>query len=71
MRFLSGEDSTGRGGNIIESIVRMSKWIGMQVIAEGVETQEQADFLCSIGCPFIKGYLYAKPMPVQLSLIHI
>ena len=65
MRFLSGEDSTGRGGNIIESIVRMSKWIGMQVIAEGVETQEQADFLCSIGCPFIQGYLYAKPMPVQ------
>lgn len=66
MRFLSGEDSTGRGGNIIESIVRMSKWIGMQVIAEGVETQEQADFLCSIGCPFIQGYLYAKPMPYRI-----
>ena len=66
MRFLSGEDSAGRDGNIIEFIVRMSKWIGMQVIAEGVETQEQADFLCSIGCPFIQGYLYAKPMPYRI-----
>lgn len=65
MRFLSNEDSTGRGGNIIESVVRMSKWIGMEVIAEGVETKEQADFLSSIGCPFIQGYLYAKPMPVN------
>ena len=64
MRFLSGEDSTGRSGNIIESIVRMAKWIGIQVIAEGVETKKQADFLRSIGCLLVQGYLYDRPMPV-------
>lgn len=64
MRFLSGEDNTGRGGNIIESIVRMAKWIGMRIIAEGVETREQADFLRSIGCVFVQGYFYDRPMPI-------
>lgn len=65
MRFLSGEDRTGRGGNIIESIVRMAKWLGMRVIAEGVETKEQADFLQSIGCLLVQGYLYNRPMQVE------
>ncbi len=37
----------------------------MSVIAEGVETIEQADFLQSIGCSYIQGYLYARPMPMS------
>ncbi len=65
MLFLEDQNATQRGGNIIESIVRMAKWIGMTVIAEGVETKEQADFLKSIGCSYIQGYLYAKPMPAD------
>jgi len=35
----------------------------MDVIAEGVETQEQARFIEQIGCQFMQGYLFAKPMP--------
>lgn len=65
MKFLEGEDDSGRGGNILESIVRMTKWLGMGVIAEGVETVEQADFLLSIGCSYIQGYLYSKPIPLE------
>ncbi|WP_218958727.1 EAL domain-containing protein [Eggerthella guodeyinii] len=64
MMFLSGEDRTGRSGNIIESVVRMAKWIGVQIIAEGVETKEQADFLSSIGCSIVQGYLYDRPLPL-------
>ena len=63
MRFLEGKDNMQRGGNILQSIVRMAKWLGMPVIAEGVETREQADFLESIGCNYVQGYLYARPMP--------
>lgn len=63
MRFLEGESNSEKGGNIIESIIRMAKWIGMSVIAEGVEEQEQADFLQSVGCHYIQGYLYSKPLP--------
>ena len=62
MRFLENGRNSARGGNILESIVRMAKWLGMPVIAEGVETREQADYLKSIGCYYIQGYLYARPM---------
>ncbi len=63
MRFFEDDDGTGRSGNIIESVVRMIKWLDMAVIAEGVEEQAQADYLKSIGCYYIQGYFYARPMP--------
>lgn len=63
MKFLESNSNSLRGGNIVESIVRMAKWLDMSVIAEGVETLEQANFLRSIGCNYIQGYLYARPMP--------
>ena len=43
----------------------MAKWLETQVLAEGVETIEQADFLKSVGCNYVQGYLYAKPMPEE------
>ncbi|MDD4076032.1 MAG: EAL domain-containing protein, partial [Eubacteriales bacterium] len=63
MKFLESSTNSQRGGTIVESIVRMAAWLGMSVIAEGVETVQQADFLRSIGCDYIQGYLYARPMP--------
>lgn len=63
MMFLRSTEDSQRGGNIVESVVRMAKWLGMSVIAEGVETQNQADFLKSIGCFLVQGFLYARPMP--------
>lgn len=65
MKFLENEDDLSRGGSIIESVVRMAKWFGMSVIAEGVEKMEQADYLKTIGCNYIQGYLYSKPVPVE------
>ena len=64
MRFLSGSIG-GRGGTIISAIVQMAKWLGTPVIAEGVETMEQADFMKSIGCKYIQGYLYSRPIPAD------
>ncbi|MBP5707076.1 MAG: EAL domain-containing protein, partial [Spirochaetales bacterium] len=63
LRFLAEENGNNRGGTIISSVVRMAKWLSMPVIAEGVETVSQADFLKSIGCDYIQGYLYSKPIP--------
>ena len=65
MRFLEGGEDSGRGGNIVESVVRMIKWLGMSVLAEGVETENQANYLKSIGCNYIQGFLYARPMPAD------
>jgi len=61
--FRKGEDDAGRGGTILSSMVRMVNWLQLSLIAEGVEQMEQADFLRSIGCDLIQGYLYSKPLP--------
>ena len=65
MRFLSDTDKRRRGENILMSVVRMAKWLNMPVVAEGVERREQADFLRSIGCEYVQGFYFAKPMPVE------
>ncbi len=62
MKFLSSIDE--RGGNILNSVVRMAHWLDLPVIAEGVETLAQADYLHSVGCQVMQGYYYARPMPV-------
>ena len=62
MEFLKG-DLNGRGGTILQALVQMAKWLGTPTIAEGVETVEQADYMKSIGCTHIQGYLYSKPVP--------
>ncbi|MEG0126251.1 MAG: diguanylate cyclase, partial [Clostridia bacterium] len=65
MRFLSISEFPGRGENIIASVIRMAKWLSIPVIAEGAETGEQVDFLRSVGCDYVQGYYYARPMPVK------
>lgn len=62
LRFLDG-NLGGRGGIIVSSIARMAKWLNTPVIAEGVETIEQADFMQSIGVNYLQGYLYSRPLP--------
>ncbi|MEG1781686.1 MAG: EAL domain-containing protein [Oscillospiraceae bacterium] len=64
MRFLSETEILGRGENIIASVIRMAKWLNIPVIAEGAETKEQVDFLRSVGCDYVQGYFFARPMPV-------
>lgn len=65
MKFMPTANSNGKSEKILSSVVRMSKWIGMPVIAEGVETFEQVQFLRGIGCEYIQGYYFAKPMQVE------
>lgn len=65
MKFLPNGVSNGRSEKILTSIVRMAKWLEVPVIMEGVETEEQDDFLRSIDVDYIQGYFYARPMPVE------
>lgn len=65
MRFMEDSGENRRGGSIVNSVIRMARWLFMPVIAEGVETVEQANYLQSIGCNYVQGYLYAKPMPLE------
>ncbi|MDO5111416.1 MAG: EAL domain-containing protein [Clostridia bacterium] len=65
MKFLEGFETSSRAGSIVAAILRMSRWLNIPVVAEGVETTEQIMFLHSIGCDQIQGYYFAKPMAVQ------
>ena len=47
----------------IESTVAMIKKLNMQIVAEGVETIEQLECLLDMGCDFIQGYYFSKPVP--------
>ncbi len=50
---------------IIQTIVGMAGNLGMEVIAEGVETQAQRDFLEEVGCMLYQGYLFSRPVPLD------
>ncbi len=63
MVFLSS--FTKKSKDIITSVVDMAKKLGIQTLAEGVETKEQFEFLRSIGCEKVQGYYFGRPMPVE------
>lgn len=50
---------------ITNAIVVLGHTLQLKTIAEGVETQEQLDFLRSIGCDEVQGYLFSKPLPAE------
>ena len=62
-RFLEpGRNENNKGKEILESIIRMAKWIGLQTIAEGVETDAQKLFLLNLGCYYAQGFYFSKPI---------
>ena len=65
MNFFVDAEKKSRCESIVASIVRMSKWLNIPVVAEGVETAELINFLREIGCDYVQGYYYAKPMTVK------
>ncbi|MEG0324763.1 MAG: EAL domain-containing protein, partial [Raoultibacter sp.] len=63
MGFLDRTDRRSR--DIMESVVHMAHWLGLPVIAEGVETDDQVKFLLDVGCVFAQGYRFYKPMDAE------
>ena len=62
LRFGS-EDET-KGIHILENIINLTKTMAIPIIVEGVETAEQAEFLEGLGCSYVQGYHYYRPMQV-------
>ena len=63
--FLRDFIGSDRGKRIVEHTIQMSRDIGLDMVAEGVETKEQAMFLKECGCDTAQGYYYAKPMALE------
>lgn len=65
MKFLPVDRNMGKSEIILASVIKMANWLGMAVIVEGVETRLQRNFLEGVGCDFVQGYLYARPIPSE------
>lgn len=65
MLFLQETEERVRSRVILNSVISMAKNLGMSVIAEGVETAEQRDFLAEMGCDIFQGYYFSRPVPVE------
>jgi diguanylate cyclase (GGDEF)-like protein/PAS domain S-box-containing protein len=53
------------GTAIVQSILAMAGHLGLRVVAEGIETDEQARFLADHGSPYMQGFLFHRPMPLE------
>lgn len=63
--FREGNNIEERGLLIVAEVIDLAKKLNMQIVAEGIESREQVDFLVSQECDLIQGYFFAKPMPVE------
>jgi len=63
--FVAGLPGDAGDAAIARAVVALGSSLQLQVLAEGIETAEQADFLLAIGCPFAQGYWFGRPQPPQ------
>lgn len=63
--FIGRIDNGDQALQIVRTIVELARVLGMDVVAEGIETPEQYRLLRQMGCRYGQGYLFAKPMPAE------
>lgn len=63
--FVRSIDKDGVNASIVEAIIRLSKSMHLEILAEGVETEEELQMLEKIGCDQVQGYLFSKPLPAD------
>ncbi|WP_051656675.1 GGDEF domain-containing protein [Butyrivibrio sp. AE3004] len=66
MYFLRNIENSEKGMIVLESVVDMAKRLGLKIVVEGVETQEQYDYIRKLRCEMIQGFYFAKPMPSEI-----
>lgn len=65
LKFLREETETKRRHATMQAVINLALELGLQVIAEGVETEQQAQRLALMGCQYAQGYYYGHPMPQE------
>jgi diguanylate cyclase (GGDEF)-like protein/PAS domain S-box-containing protein len=63
--FMRDTPHDANGTAIVQSILAMAGHLGLRVVAEGIETAEQSNFLAAHGRPHMQGYLFHRPMPLE------
>lgn len=63
--FFRSVDDVERSNLIVGQTISLAKKLGMEIVAEGIETREQVDFLAKQDCDLIQGFYFSKPLPVN------
>jgi EAL domain-containing protein (putative c-di-GMP-specific phosphodiesterase class I) len=63
--FVSAVGQGKKGEQLLIAIIALAKALEMKVVAEGVETKEQAEFCIRHGCDLLQGYYYSRPIPAD------
>lgn len=69
--FVMGMSKSDRVRNIIEAVIAIGSGLGMTVVAEGVETQSDADAMTKMGCSELQGFLFSRPLDIDAMLAFI
>lgn len=64
-RFTAAIGTDAVNSTVTDIIIAMARRLKIELVAEGVETEEQAAYLCRLGVPVLQGYLFAHPMPLS------
>ncbi|WP_026508781.1 EAL domain-containing protein [Butyrivibrio sp. MC2013] len=68
MKFIHDFTDNEQTRTILESVMDMTKRLGIKTVAEGVETNEAAEYLRSIGCDNLQGFLYSRPVDLEKTI---
>ena len=60
-----------KAGTVLESSVSMIQKLNLKIVAEGVETKEQMEALTAMGCEYLQGYYFSKPLPEKEFLEYL
>lgn len=63
MKFIQAETSQRHNRGVLRFIIDLARWMNLGVVAEGVETKEQLLCLKAIGCDYVQGYYFSRPLP--------
>ena len=69
--FVSDMSETSTSARLVRAIVQLAEDLGLQTVAEGVETREQVTILLGLGCDRAQGFHYSKPLPLEELLAWI
>ena len=61
--FVTDIETDANDAAICAATIALGHNLGLKLIAEGVETEQQREFLCRLGCDVLQGYLFSKPLP--------
>ncbi|MGM9603470.1 MAG: EAL domain-containing protein [Faecousia sp.] len=65
MKFIQTETAKPAEQGIIRFVINLARWLNLSVVAEGVETRAQLERLREVGCDYVQGYLFSKPLPAE------